>query len=314
MNIFNLTNEVIEEQKLTENWFNRDNIYFIICSGKEILEFQNIFDFAPETIEECIHVDDYVKMEIYDNYDYINLNYFYLKEENLVFEELNIYLGENYLILVLDQESVLRKNIMESLFQKLEKPFKIEGRLSRAYYLIFDRLLTDLFSTLEEVENEIQILEHLIIREANQNKLARINYYRLIVNTMKRNLRPLLYIGDQIVVNENEFIATGYLKYFKNIDIRLNKLYDFITDLSERINNLQYLYDSTISTERNKISERLTIIATFFAPLTVITGIYGMNFTNMPELQWKYGYPIVIGIMVIVSFGLYIFMRKKKWL
>lgn len=314
MNIFNLTNEVIEEQELTENWYNKDNIYFIVCSGKEILEIQNIFDFAPETIEECIHFDDYVKMEIYDNYDYINLNYFYLIEENLVFEELNIYFGENYLILVLDQESVLRKDIMESIFQKLEKSYKIEGRLSRAYYIIFDRLLTDLFSTLEEMESKIQILEHLIIQEANQEKLARINHYRLVVNTMKRSLRPLLYIGDQIVVNENEFIATGYIKYFKNIDIRLNKLYDFITDLAERINNLQYLYDSTISTERNRISERLTIIATFFAPLTVITGIYGMNFTNMPELQWKYGYPIVIGIMIVVSFGLYIFMRKKKWL
>ncbi len=314
MEIFNLSKEIIEQQDLAEDWFNEDNNYFIVCSGEEILSIQSIFDFAPETIDQCIHFDDLVRMESYDNYDYINLNYFYLYEENLKFEEFNLYLGKNYLVLVLNTKSVFKKSIMDNIFQKIEKTLKIEDRLSRAYYLIFDRLLTDLFTTLEEMESEIQILEHLIIQEANQKKLARINYYRLIVSTMKRNLRPLLYIGDQIVVNENEFVAKGYLKYFKNIDIRLNKLYDFVIDLTEMINHLQYLYDSALSTERNKISERLTIIATFFAPLTVITGIYGMNFPYMPEIHWKYGYPIIIGAMAVVSIGLYVFMKKKKWL
>lgn len=314
MNIYNLSSEKIDNQAFTENWFNESEKYFIICSGEEILDIQTIFGFAQETIEECIHLDDFVRMESYDNYDYINLNYFHFVEEELKFEEINLYVGHNYLFLVLNNEGVLKKSLQDNIFQKIEKSQKIDGRLNRAYYLIFDKILSNLFITLEEVERKIQELEDLIVQEANQEKLAKINYYRLIVNTMKRNLRPLLYIGDQIIINENEFITKGYLRYFKNIDVRLNKLYDFVIDLADMINHLQYLYDSTLSTERNKINERLTIIATFFAPLTVITGIYGMNFIYMPELQWKYGYPIVMGTMAIVSIALYIFMKKKKWL
>lgn len=314
MEIYNLTNEKIEEQTLTQNWFKEDQKYLIICFEEEILDIQTIFNFAPETIEECIHLDDFVKMESYDDYDYINLNYFYLQEERLKFEEVNLYIGENYLVLVLNPEGILKESLKDTIFQKIEKSPKIDGRLNRVYYQIFDKLLNGLFSTLEEMERNVQGLEELVVQEANQEILTRINYYRLVVNIMKRNLRPLLYVGDQIIVNENEFITKGYLKYFKNIDIRLNKLYDFVTDLAERTNHLQYLYDSTISTERNKINERLTIIATFFAPLTVITGIYGMNFINMPELQWKYGYPIAMGVMALVSIGLYILMKKKKWL
>ncbi|MFA5524072.1 MAG: magnesium transporter CorA family protein [Tissierellales bacterium] len=314
MNIFNLTNEKIEEQVMSSNWFREDQKYLILCFGEEILEIQPIFNFAPETIEECIHIDDFVKMESYDDYDYINLNYFYLQEERLKFEEVNIYIGVNYLVLVLNPKGILKDSLKDVIFQKIEKLLKVDDRINRVYYLIFDRLLNDLFATLEEMEGSVQTLEEMVVQEANQKTLAKINYYRLVVNIMKRNLRPLLYVGDQIIVNENELITKGYLKYFKNIDIRLNKLYDFVIDLVERTNHLQYLYDSTLSTERNKISERLTIIATFFAPLTVITGIYGMNFINMPELQWKYGYPISMGAMAIVSIGLYILMRKKRWL
>lgn len=263
MNIYNLTNEKIEEQTLTQNWFKKDQKYLIICFEEEILDIQTIFNFAPETIAECIHLDDYVKMESYDDYDYINLNYFHLQEERLKFEEVNLYIGENYLVLVLNPEGILKESLKDTILQKIEKLSKIDGRLNRAYYQIFDKLLNDLFSTLEEMERNVQGLEELVVQEANQEILAKINYYRLVVNIMKRNLRPFLYVGDQIIVNENEFITKGYLKYFKNIDIRLNKLYDFVTDLAERTNHLQYLYDSTISTERNKISERLTIIATF---------------------------------------------------
>ncbi len=314
MNIYNLSNEKTDSQVFAENWFNEAQEYYIVCSGEEILDVQNIFNFAQETIEECIHLDDFVRMESYDNYDYINLNYFYMLEEKLKFEEVNLYIGRNYLVLVLHPDSVLRKELQDIILQKKEKLQKVDGRLNRIYYLIFDKLLSNLFVTLEELERKIQELEDLIIQEANQEQLMKINYYRSIVNVIRRNLRPLLYIGDQIMVNENKFIKKDYLRYFKNIDIRLNKLYDFIIDLAEMIKQLQYLYDSTLSTNRNQISERLTIIATFFAPLTVITGIYGMNFFNMPELGWKYGYPISIGVMVLVSIGLYIFMKKKKWL
>ncbi|WIV12974.1 magnesium transporter CorA family protein [Proteiniborus sp. MB09-C3] len=314
MEIYNLTNDKIEKQDFTQNWFNENQKYLVICYGREVLDIQAMFNLAQETIDECIHLDDFVRMESYDDYDYINLNYFYLQETRLKFEEINLYIGENYIVLVLDPKGILKEDLKEYIFQKIEKSPKADGRLNKVYYLIFDKLLSDLFITLEEAEKKVQDLEDSIIQEANRKMLERINSFRLIVNTMKRNLRPLLYIGDQIMVNENGFITKSYLRYFKSIDIRLNKLYDFAMDLAEMVNHLQYMYDSTLSTERNKISERLTIIATFFAPLTVITGIYGMNFIYMPELQWQYGYPIAMGIMTIVSIGLYIFMKKKKWL
>ena len=98
------------------------------------------------------------------------------------------------------------------------------------------------------------------------------------------------------------------------MDTRLKKLYDFAASLYELGNELIYTYDSKLTIKTNDTVNKLTLIMLFFAPLTVITGIYGMNFDIMPELRWSFGYPFVLGLMVAISVLLYLSLKKKKWI
>ncbi len=113
-------------------------------------------------------------------------------------------------------------------------------------------------------------------------------------------------------MNENKFIRRGNEKYFSGIGTRFKKLYDFVASLGELVSQIQNSYDSAVSMRESETSERLTLLAGMVAPLTVITGIYGMNFAFMPELHWKWSYPVVLAAMVVIEIIFYFRLRKRK--
>jgi magnesium transporter len=122
------------------------------------------------------------------------------------------------------------------------------------------------------------------------------------------------YTGGEILMDENGLMGKRQLHYFRNIDTRLKKLYGFADSLYELSGEILHTYDSKLAIKMNETMGKLTVITLFFGPLTVITGIYGMNFDFMPELNWPAGYPLALAVMAAVSFLIYVVMKKKKWL
>ncbi|HHW66363.1 magnesium transporter CorA family protein [Defluviitalea raffinosedens] len=315
MNIYHLTqNKILKDVSDSLSWYNEDNSYFILCLTKEIQMLQPIFHFDSNTIEECLTFDENIRFDSFENYDFISLNYFYFLDDKTFFEEINLYIGSNYIILVGQPKSTIIDEIEKYITQKINMMENPANELNRIYFWIFDRILSHFFSSLEHLEDKLQRLELDIIKNVDKKQFVEINKIRMQINQLKKYLRPLLYIGDQFLVNENGFINPNHLKYFKNIDIRMNKLYDYLSSLKEMGDQLLYLYESVLTSQTNDIVTRLTILALFFAPLTLITGIYGMNFEYMPELNWKYGYPLSLGIMFLLTLILYVIFKRKKWL
>jgi magnesium transporter len=132
--------------------------------------------------------------------------------------------------------------------------------------------------------------------------------------TAKKQLRALSYLGEQILIDENGLLDKRQIRYFRNIYTRLKKLYDFAESLYDLGGELLHTYDSKLTIKTNEIINKLTIITLFFGPLTVITGIYGMNFEFMPELSWPAGYPLALLFMTVVCVAIYLTMKRKKWL
>lgn len=114
-------------------------------------------------------------------------------------------------------------------------------------------------------------------------------------------------------MNEGGFLKNKEINFFKNIDSRLRKLYDFSVSLYDLSSQLISNYDSNIAMKTNDVVTKLTALTVIFGSLTTITGIYGMNFKHMPELAWEYGYPLALLSMAIVSGVTYWIMKKKKW-
>ncbi|WP_058484828.1 magnesium transporter CorA family protein [Defluviitalea phaphyphila] len=315
MNIYHLTqNKILKDIADNLSWYNKENSYFIICLTKEIKLLQPIFNFDICTDGRYLNIDENIRFDSFENYDFISLNSFHFLDNKIFFEEINLYIGVNYIILVGEPKSSIVYEIEKYIAQKLNMINTPSHELNRIYFWIFDRLLSHFFSSLELLEDRLQTLESNIIKNLEQKQFVEINSIREQINQLKKYLRPLLYIGDQILVNENGFIKPNHTKYFKNIDIRMNKLYDYLLSLKEMGDQLLYLYESVLTSQTNDIVTRLTILTIFFGPLNIITGIYGMNFKYMPGIEWKYGYPTVIIFMLILTILIYFIFKRKKWL
>ena len=110
------------------------------------------------------------------------------------------------------------------------------------------------------------------------------------------------------------FVSERARLYFKDIYDHLFRIVEVADNHRETMNTILQVYVSLISNQLNNTMKVLTLIATLMLPLTVITGIYGMNFENMPELQWRYGYYVVLGAMAALGIGMVIYFRRRKWL
>jgi magnesium transporter len=136
--------------------------------------------------------------------------------------------------------------------------------------------------------------------------------------------REMIYIRKSVwplreVVNGLERLETPLIK--ETTDVFLRDVYDHTIQVIDSVETLRDVlsgmletYLSSISNRMNEVMKVLTIIATIFIPLTFIAGVYGMNFKFMPELEWRGGYFLIVGVMVAVAFVMLIFFRKKKWL
>jgi magnesium transporter len=288
---------------------------FIVCRNSEVPLLQDIFDFDKNTVLDCTDLDESVRYASFEGYDFISLVHMEIERGDFVLREINLYISARYLVLVLPEHGSPRLAQTESaIFAVAENMTPRSGRINRLYFLAFQGLITDFSDMLEDLEDQMEALAESVADDSDTKYLAEIGRLRKMAYTAKKQLRALSYIGEQILIDENGLLDKRQIKYFRNIDTRLKKLYDFALSLYDLGGELLHTYDSKLTIKTNDIINKLTIITLFFGPLTVITGVYGMNFDFMPELRWQVGYPLTLLIMAIICVALYLIMKKKKWL
>lgn len=315
MKIFNLNEKQIIKQEKISTIINKDINFFILCHAKEIPSIKNIFNLDESTVIECTNLDESIKYDSFDGYDFVSIVHMQKLNNRIILNEINIYLFDNGIILVMPDKTDDSLDYLENEFIKNIIKINDEQRhLNKELYIIFNILLMESSNLLEKVEDGTEILQEKIMMNVEKVNFADINYYRQMSYTIRKLMRALSYIGSQLLINQNKFIDKNYIRYFHNIDIRLKKQYDLSANLYELSNQLLISYDSRMSTKTMDAVNKLTIITIFFGPLTVITGIYGMNFVNMPEIKWELGYPIALAIMGLVTGIIYLILKRKKWL
>jgi magnesium transporter len=160
-------------------------------------------------------------------------------------------------------------------------------------------------------------LEDEILEGVVDDHALKINSIRGITRTVVKNTRPLLYIGDRILKENIRYLKYSDVKKYnldnlQGIDFGIDKLYNFALSTRELADKLLDIYSSQVAEKTNALITKLTLLTGIAAPLTIITGIYGMNFRVMPELNWYYGYPLILGFMaLIIILGFVIFKIKK---
>lgn len=303
--------DLTQEQFYTDlTDFMPENEYFAIISHREFNQAREIFNIHLDGREGHQNIDDRIKFENHDSYDFISYMLFRLAGEEEKFAKMCSYFGKKFLILLLEDTTMIENEIVERIKLKHYKA----GDLPLLYYKVFNLSLEKMFDGLSEFENLIANVELKLIDDVANYEFAKVIALKGQAYEIKKYCRHLLYIGDQLILNESELIPENMTRYFDGIDVQMNRVYNFSEDISSKAEHLVDLYDSAVTSRTNNMINKLTIFTVLATPLMVISGIYGMNFTNMPELQHEYGYFIVLGLMISVLSLSYLALKRMKLL
>ena len=323
MHILNLKTKQISKN-INEVNFNED-YNFIVCNPWELKFFKDKINLDRSTYKDCLSFDDQVRVEVLDEYIYFTLNNFHIIEDGtLTLEEINIFLSEKYIILVLRNKN----NIFDKLKSLINETFYYKSNLTLSLLILYSSILRIIirsqFENLEKVEEIILQLEDQIINGVDDHMSAKISSIRGISRTCVKAIRPLTYYIDTLLKDGMEFFAKynnhglyleeEYRKLLEGLDLSIDKLYTFSLSTRELSDKLLDIYTYMVSEKTNNLINKLTFFTGTAVPISIITGVYGMNFKYMPELKYVYSYPIIIFIIVSIMVVAFIMFKKNKFL
>ena len=269
----------------------------------------------PLTLEDIVNTNQRPKIDEFENYLFIVFKMLYFKnDEELEYEHVSMIVGEDYVLTFQEADG----DVFDDLRERISNA-KGRIRTQAADYLMYailDAIVDNYFSVIEAVGDKIEDLENnIFMAKTDSNETpTQIQSLKQDVLKIRRAIFPLREVINRLEKADVNFIDPRTHSYLRD-------LYDHIIQVSESIDlyremvwSLMDMYMSIMSNKMNEIMKVLTIIATIFIPLTFVAGIYGMNFKNMPELDTKNGYFILLGFMAVLFLFMLNYFRRKKWL
>jgi magnesium transporter len=190
----------------------------------------------------------------------------------------------------------------------------VDHGLDFLLYSILDIVVGHYHPVLDTIEDDLDQLEEIIFQNPQPVVLRQILSVKRTLMRLKRTIFPQREVINHLARNEYEFVTQKTQFYFRDVYDMLYRMAEMTESFRDVSNALVETYLSTVSNRLNETMKVLTLLATIFMPLTVITGVYGMNFSNMPELRWHYGYFGVLGLMAVVTAAMLGYFKWKKWL
>ena len=266
------------------------------------------FDFHPLSVEDATQVQQRPKFKQYDDYQFIVFHALDLK--TLESEEVDIFIGEDFIVTFHRERYEEIDTIKRKLFNET-----IEINEPKDILLhILDDIVDNYFPFIYDIEDKVFNFEDRHNLDITTKTLIDdtfdLRQELLIIKRTVQPMKDLVYRmreGKVLHLNEQQFL------YITHINDHLMKQMEMVDSSREMTSDIRDNYISLNSFKMNNIMKILTIYSVVFMPLTLIAGIYGMNFTNMPELEWHTGYYIVLIIMAVIAIIMLIVFKKKRW-
>ena len=186
--------------------------------------------------------------------------------------------------------------------------------LERFLYDFLEQIVEKDLSVLERYEAELNRIEDTILNTLEPEDLGRVNEIHSDIRKLLIHYEQIIDMTQELEENENGFFSEENLRYIHLFMNLIARRHDSAASLRDYTMQVRDLYHAQLEVRQNRIMTLLTVVTTIFMPLTLIAGWYGMNFRYMPELEWRFGYPVVIAVSIAVAVGCLLFFKKKKWL
>jgi magnesium transporter len=281
-------------------------------TGEDFHDLAKEFGFHPLSIEDCRNEHQRPKVEEYHGYYFIVL---YEAElvlgKELELRELNIFLGKNYLVTVHSQP-LRALTTAERLWR--EWTDLAERGTGLLAYLLIDSIVDDYMPLLDSLSDRMDDLEDKIFVDFQPEAIEEIFHVKKDLLFLRRSVTPLRDVFNTLIRREQPLSSRDTLVYFQDVFDHLIRVADTIDVLRDMLGSTMDAYLSISGNRMNTVMKRLTAISTILMSVTLIAGIYGMNFDYMPELKVRYGYVGSLLSMVAVGVAIYTYFRRIKWL
>jgi magnesium transporter len=264
--------------------------------------------FHPLAIEDCIFTLQRPKLDYYtDNTFFVTQA---LNPETMKREEVDFFLGKEYLVSFHHNPSpeideVWNRLMGAASLQDWDPP--------QVFYYVLDKMVDNYFPLVYKIEDTLNELDENSKGRSMEVLLEDLFDTRHELLSLRHTITPMRDLVYRIINSQRLEGLQERKEYFSDIHDHLLKLTEMIEANRELTQDIRDSYISINSHESNHVMKVLTVITTIFMPLTFIAGIYGMNFRNMPELTWKYGYFGALVIMFLVGAGMSLWFKKKGW-
>lgn len=318
--VANFTNDRLEEVEISQPqqlipYRNELPPTWIDISGDHSLHILNqiaeIFRLHPLTVEDILSSDQRPKLEEFEGYMFIVLQIPHFLE-HIQIEQVSLVLTPT-VVLSFHQQPTGR---FAPIRAKVHQERKRVSRLGTDYlaYVIIDAIVDGYFLTLEHFEDKLQELDKKILnRNTSDAPIESVHAMRQELMVMRRTCWPLREVISALRLTSSPLFDEQIKVYLKDLQDHIVQTVEVIEVYRDTVRGMLDIYLSTMSHHMNQIMKTLTMIASIFIPLTLITGIYGMNFTHMPELNWIFGYPVVLSFMACVGIGMFFWFKRKGW-
>ena len=296
-----------------------DRINWVYITGlsdtDNFIKMKEKFNIHPLIIEDMLDVEQRTKIEAYDDYlfvvsDTVDYDMFNSVKE-LTFNQISFVLKHNLLVTVEQNKS----SSFDRIIGKLEhatffRPKSTDGLLQ----ILLDAFIDNYFQIFNLIGEYIDDLEETMMKNHDDDILNELYTMKKNLIYLRKTLWPLRSVISELSKFRVSLISNNTSIYMRDLYDHIIQMLEFIEVYHNMINSMIDAFDTNISNRTNEVMMVLTVWSTIFLPLTFMTGVYGMNFKYMPELQGRYGYILFWILAIIITSVMIFFFKKKKWI
>jgi magnesium transporter len=294
----------------TVTWINVDNVHTPVLVEQIGVQF----NFHPLMLEDIKHTEQRPKYEEYDDCIFIVLKMldFNLHTHAITIEQLSLVLAPHYLISFQEQAG----DVFGSVRERISKSGSRIRKAASDYtvYALMDAVVDRYFDVLEHLGNKIETLEAVLAKNPKTDTLRSIHKLRRELIFLRKAVWPLRDVVAAMQRAESPLIHDNTELYLRDLHDHVIRVTDSIDTYRDMLSSMQDVYLSSLSNRTNEIMKVLTLFSSIFLPLTLLAGIFGMNFHNFPGLDANNGLFITLLTMLLLGIGMVLFFKHKRWI
>ncbi|MBN2564775.1 MAG: magnesium/cobalt transporter CorA [Candidatus Eisenbacteria bacterium] len=294
----------------TVTWMNVTGLHDIAV----VETLGNRYGIHPLVLEDIVHTGQRPKFDDFGDYLFLVLNTLHRNEDTgeIQTEQISLILGANYVISFQEVPEDPFENVRDRLRQD-------KGRIRKSgpdylAYALMDAIVDHYFAILEALGDRIEDMGVEAVNDPTPNTLHDIQGLKRTLNHLRRTIWPLREVISALERGESKLVAKATGVYLRDVYDHTIQVVEMVETFRDMASGMFDTYLSSVSNRMNEVMKVLTIIATIFIPVTFVAGVYGMNFSHMPELAWPWAYPAVLLLMLAIGLWMVFYFKRKGWL